>query len=48
MSDISSTDTDDSKSRAHTYSDDDNTYIEKNFDPEIFFADNQRQFRYLK
>ena len=48
MSDISSTDTDDSKSRGHTYSDDDNTYIEKNFDPEIFFVDNQRQFRYFK
>ncbi len=49
MSDISSTDTDDSKSRANTYnSDDENTYIEKNFDPEVFFADNQRQFRYFK
>jgi hypothetical protein len=49
MSDISSTDTDDSKSRGNTYnSDDENTYIEKNFDPEVFFADNQRQFRYFK
>jgi hypothetical protein len=27
---------------------DDNTYIEKNFDPEVFFANNQRQFRYYK
>lgn len=48
MSDISSTDTNDSKSRGNTYSDDDNTYIEKNFDPETFFVDNQRQFRYFK
>ena len=31
-----------------TYSEDDNTYIEKNFDPEVFFAHNQRQFRYYK
>ena len=48
MSDISSIDTDDSKSKGNTYSDDENTYIEKNFDPEVFFADNQRQFRYFK
>jgi hypothetical protein len=27
---------------------DDDTYVEKNFKPEIFFADNQRQFRYFK
>jgi hypothetical protein len=46
MSDLSSTDSDESKSKI--YSDDDNTYVEKNFDPEIFFADNQRQFRYFK
>lgn len=48
MSDLSSTETDD-KSKENTYgSDDENTYIEKNFNPEIFFADNQRQFRYYK
>ena len=27
---------------------DDDTYVEKDFKPEIFFADNQRQFRYYK
>jgi len=48
MSDISSTDTENSKSKENSLSDDDNTYIEKNFDPEIFFAENQRQFRYFK
>jgi len=44
-SDLSSSDTDDTRS---TNIDDDNTYIEKNFDPEIFFADNPRQCRYFK
>jgi len=45
MSDISSTESNYSK---QTYSADDSTYIEKNFDPEIFFANNQRQFRYYR
>ena len=47
MSDLSSSETDD-KSKNTYSSDDENTYIEKNFNPEIFFADNQRQFRYFK
>lgn len=45
MSDISSTESNYSK---NTFSEDNNTYIEKNFNPEIFFANNQRQFRYYK
>jgi hypothetical protein len=49
MTDNSSTDTDDSKSKKNTYdSDDENTYIEKNFNPEVFFENHQRQFRYFK
>jgi hypothetical protein len=44
MSDISSIDSNTSKQN----SSDDNTYVEKNFNPEVFFADNQRQFRYYK
>jgi len=48
MSDISSTDSNYSNNSKNTYSEDDNTYIEKNFNPETFFADNQRQFRYYK
>lgn len=45
MSDISSTDSNYSK---NTYSIDENTSIEKNFNPETFFSENQRQFRYYK
>ena len=45
MSDVSSIDSDNSK---QTYSENDNTYVEKNFDPEVFFSDNQRQLRYYK
>lgn len=48
MSDVSSTDSNNSVNSKNTYSEDDSTYIEKNFDPEVFFADNQRQFRYYK
>ena len=44
MSDLSSSDTDKSLSESFN----DNTNIEKNFTPEIFFANNQRQFRYYK
>ena len=44
MSDISSIDTD--KTLSDTY--DNDTNIEKNFVPEVFFSNNQRQFRYYK
>ncbi len=44
MSDISSDDSNYSKSTDS----DDNTHIEKNFDPDVFFVNNQRQFRYYK
>ena len=46
MSDLSSSESEDLKSKNN--SDDENTYIEKNFDPETFFVDNQKQFRYYK
>jgi hypothetical protein len=51
MSDVSSIDSNNSNNSNNsnkTLSDNDNTYIEKNFDPEVFFADNQRQLRYYK
>ena len=48
MSDISSVDTDKSLSDNINSIIDDNSTIEKNFVPEIFFANNQRQFRYYK
>ena len=37
---------DDSENLVDSADIDDDTYVEKNFKPEIFFADNQRQFRY--
>jgi len=45
MSDISSLDCSD-KSLSDSY--DNTSVVEKNFSPEIFFANNQRQFRYYK
>ena len=48
MSDISSVDTDKSLSDNINSTIDDDSTIEKNFIPEIFFANNQRQFRYYK
>ena len=49
MSDISRESEDNSDSESINNSDiDDDTYVEKDFKAEIFFADNQRQFRYFK
>ena len=55
MSYISSTDSENSEksnvgnnNKNNNDDDDDSSYIEKNFVPEIFFSDNQRQFRYYK
>lgn len=48
MSDISSVDTDKSLSDNTNSTVNDDSTIEKNFVPEIFFANNQRQFRYYK
>jgi hypothetical protein len=54
MDDIASVCSDNSISNKSNASNSDNvdinddSYIERNFKPEIFFADNQRQFRYFK
>ena len=47
MSDISSSYSDKSCSNKSEECDN-STYVEKNFIPEVFFIDNQRQFRYFK
>lgn len=45
---IDSNESNDSNDSNDSVEIDDDTYVENNFKPEIFFADNQRQFRYFK
>jgi len=47
MSDVSSVYSDKTHS-SNSECNDNSTYVEKNFVPEIFFVNNQRQFRYFK